>query len=105
MPGGGDDEEGQTTAVHDVRVGLIVRSNPTSARLWRRPCGVAWDAVPEPMVEYIDREFFLGEQGHGDCVCVCTSNLPTYPIVLPSAPEGRTIRAAQFSLLRPYQVS
>jgi hypothetical protein len=25
----------------------------------RRPCGVAWDAVPEPMVEYIDPGFFL----------------------------------------------
>jgi hypothetical protein len=31
--------------------------NPTSARLWRRPCGVAWDAVPEPMVEYIYPDF------------------------------------------------
>jgi hypothetical protein len=25
----------------------------------RRPCGVAWDAVPEPMVEYIDPDFTL----------------------------------------------
>ncbi len=25
--------------------------------LRRRPCGVAWDAVPEPMVEYIDPNF------------------------------------------------
>ncbi len=32
--------------------------NPTSARLWRRPCGVAWDAAPEPMIEYIDPDFF-----------------------------------------------
>jgi hypothetical protein len=26
---------------------------------WQRPCGLAWDAVPEPMVEYIDPYFFL----------------------------------------------
>jgi hypothetical protein len=38
---------------------LIVSSNPTPARLWRRPCGVAWDAVPEPMVEYIDPDFYM----------------------------------------------
>jgi hypothetical protein len=37
---------------------LIASSNPTSARRWRRPCGVAWDAVPEPMVEYIDPGFY-----------------------------------------------
>jgi hypothetical protein len=30
---------------------------PTSARLWWLPCGVAWDAVPEPMVEYIGPNF------------------------------------------------
>jgi hypothetical protein len=36
---------------------VIAGSNPTSAHLWRRPCGVAWDAVPEPMVEYIDPGF------------------------------------------------
>jgi hypothetical protein len=34
-------------------------SNPTSARLWQRPCGVAWDAVPEPMVEFIDPDFLF----------------------------------------------
>jgi hypothetical protein len=27
---------------------LIASSNPTSARIRWRPCGVAWDAVPEP---------------------------------------------------------
>jgi hypothetical protein len=36
---------------------LIASLNPISARLWRRPCGVAWDAVPEPMVEYIVPDF------------------------------------------------
>jgi hypothetical protein len=36
---------------------LIVSSNPISAHLWGRPCGVAWDAVPEPMVEYINPDF------------------------------------------------
>jgi hypothetical protein len=36
---------------------MIVRSNPTSAHLWWRPCGVAWDAVPDPMVEYISPNF------------------------------------------------
>jgi hypothetical protein len=30
---------------------------PYLRALWRRPCGVAWDAVPEPMVEYIDPDF------------------------------------------------
>ncbi len=37
---------------------LVVSSNPTSARLWRRPWGVAWDAVAEPIVEYIDPDFW-----------------------------------------------
>lgn len=36
----------------------IVCLNPTSARLWWRPCGVAWDAVPDQMVEYINKGFF-----------------------------------------------
>ncbi len=36
---------------------LIVSSTPTSARLWRRPYGVAWDAVPEPIVKHIDPDF------------------------------------------------
>ncbi len=36
----------------------IVNLNPTSARLWRHPRGVAWDAVPEVMVEYIFPELF-----------------------------------------------
>ncbi len=29
---------------------------PGSARLWLLPCGVAWDTVFEPMVEYIDSD-------------------------------------------------
>jgi hypothetical protein len=29
-------------------------NEPISARLWRRPYGVAWNAVPEPMEEYTD---------------------------------------------------
>jgi hypothetical protein len=33
--------------------------DPTSVNLWRRPCGVAWDAVPKPMIEYIDPDFLL----------------------------------------------
>ncbi len=44
---------------HRAGNGLIVSSNPTPSRLWRRPCGVAWDAVPEPMVEYIDLDFYF----------------------------------------------
>jgi hypothetical protein len=44
--------------VHRAGNRMIASSNPASARLWRRPCGVAWDAVPEPMVEYIDPGFF-----------------------------------------------
>jgi hypothetical protein len=38
---------------------LIASSNfePAPARLWRRPRGVAWEAVPEPMIEYIDHYF------------------------------------------------
>ncbi len=64
---------------------LIVSLNPTSARLWWSPCGVAWDAIPEPMVEfeYIDPYFydrnvripfdaFLG-QGPELVVCDCQS--------------------------------
>ncbi len=27
---------------------------PYPERLWLRPCGVAWEAVPEPKVEYIE---------------------------------------------------
>jgi hypothetical protein len=30
---------------------LIVSLNPTSARLWQLPRGLAWDAAPEPMVK------------------------------------------------------
>jgi hypothetical protein len=33
---------------------LVVTLNPTSARLWLRPRGMAWGAVPKAMVEYID---------------------------------------------------
>ncbi len=36
-------------------VGRLV--DPTSARLWLRPCSVVWCAVPKPMVEYINPEF------------------------------------------------
>ncbi len=30
---------------------------PYPTLLWQRPCGVAWNAVPEPMVEYVDPDF------------------------------------------------
>ncbi len=40
---------------------LIVSSNPTTARLWLRPRDVAWDAVPESMIEYIDPDFLFLE--------------------------------------------
>ncbi len=34
-------------------IGLAsVRTLPPGARLWRRSGGVAWNAVPEPTVEY-----------------------------------------------------
>jgi hypothetical protein len=39
---------------HQADSRLISSSNPTSACLWSLPYGVAWDAIPEPMVEYID---------------------------------------------------
>jgi hypothetical protein len=61
-----EDHRSQVRSIRDVvawwsrhRAGnrLIVSSNPTSARLWLLPCGVAWDAVSKPMVEYIDPEF------------------------------------------------
>jgi hypothetical protein len=38
---------------------LIVSLNPTSTRLWWHPCGVAWDAVHEPGVKYINPEFLF----------------------------------------------
>jgi hypothetical protein len=33
---------------------LIISLNPKFARLWLRPCGAAWDAVPKQMVEYFN---------------------------------------------------
>ena len=41
---------------------LIVSSNPTPVRLWRRPRGLVWDSIPESrelMVEYIIPEFYV----------------------------------------------
>ncbi len=35
---------------------LIVSLTPISARIWF-PCGVEWDAILEPMVEYIVPKF------------------------------------------------
>jgi hypothetical protein len=40
---------------------LIVGLNPAPTLLWWRPCGVAWDAIPKPMVEYINPDFFWME--------------------------------------------
>ena len=72
---------------------LIVSLHPTSARLRRRPCGVAWDADPEPMVEYIDPDFLHQQQ-------CCGSVLAAGGATLRSRSQAQQKGVAQ-GLIRP----